>query len=249
MTTELHHGTSWEVMADWEPGKYEFPCVITDPPYGMDFQSTYGKDEEAREEYQAKISDDDSIEAALAGWARTMEAMAPFLAEQCEMYVFSHWHVVAGYMGDDGKYHPGWQDWLKVKMPKYGFQLKQLLVWNKGWPGIGDVVTNWGAGHEFIYYLKRGSRKMPYRRAGILNVDKVVPGKNIHPTEKPTGLLKILIEMSTEPGDWILDPYAGSGSLLDAARECGRNAVGVERHDPYYERASTRLSAGSLFDV
>ena len=238
MTTELFHGKSWDVMAGWGTNEYTFDCVLTDPPYGMDFQSTYGKDEEAREAYQAKIDDDDSVDAALDGWERTLKAMAPVLADQCEMYVFCHWHVA-----------PQWQEWLKSEMPGYGFQLKQLLIWEKGYPGIGDVATNWGAGHEFIYYLKRGSRKMPYRRSGILHVDKVRPGTNVHPTEKPQGLLKILIEMSTNPGDWILDPYAGSSSTLLAAKDCQRNAVGIEMVDDYYKTGLSRLSAGSLFDV
>ena len=236
-------------MDDWEPDKYKFQCVLTDPPYGMDFQSTYGKDEEAREAYQSKIDDDGTVEEALAGWKLTMDAMLPFLDDQCEMYVFSHWHVTAGFQGEDGKYHPGWQDWLKVKMPKYGFALKQLLVWEKGWPGIGDVKTNWGAGHEFIYYLKRGSRPMPARRSGVIHVDKVRPGTNVHPTEKPQGLLKILLEASTDPGDWVLDPYAGSSSALLAARDMGRNAVGIERKAEYYEVGQSRLSSGSLFEV
>jgi DNA modification methylase len=124
-----------------------------------------------------------------------------------------------------------------------------LLIWEKGWPGIGDVVTNWGAGHEFIYYLKRGSRRMPYRRSGVLHFDKVLPGKNVHPSEKPTALLKCLIEMSTSPGGWIIDPYAGSASTLVAARESGRNAVGIEMDDAYYETGMRRLSAHSLFEV
>ncbi len=238
MTIDLYHGKSWEVMGDWEPDDYRFDCVLTDPPYGMGFQSTYGKDEEAREAYQATIEDDESVEAALEGWAQTMEAMSIFLAPQCEMYIFSHWHVA-----------PEWQRWLQENMPDYGFQLKQLLIWEKGYPGIGDVKTNWGAGHEFIFYLKRGSRPMPYRRSGVLHVDKVRPGTNIHPTQKPVGLLSILIEMSTSPGDWILDPYAGSHSTLVTARSCGRNAVGIEMKDEYHEVGKLQLSTGSLFDV
>lgn len=238
MTADLYHGKSWEVMKAWEPDQYKFKCILTDPPYGIDFQSTYGKDEEARESYQSKIDDDMDVETAIKRFHRTFRAMQPFLDDdECEMYVFSHWHV----MGE-------WKDYLSALEP-WRFKLKQLLVWNKGYPGIGDVKTNWGAGHEFIFYLKRGDRPMPYRRSGILNFDKVRPGTNVHPTEKPTSLLKILIEMSTNPGDWIIDPYAGSSATLVAARECQRNAVGIELKPEYYETGKSRLSSNSLFEV
>lgn len=242
MTTELIHGKSWEVLKEFRANMImehvKFNCILTDPPYGMDFQSTYGKDEEAREAYQRKIEDDHDVEVAIKNFHKTFRAMQPFLADQVEMYVFSHWHVVGE-----------WKDYLSALDDKYGFKLKQLLIWEKGYPGIGDVKTNWGAGHELIFYLKRGNRPMPYRRSGVLHVDKVRPGTNVHPSEKPLGLLNILIEMSTSPGDWIIDPYAGSSSTLVAARDCGRNAVGIEYDDAYYETGMRRLSSHSLFEV
>ena len=239
MVAELFHGKSWEVLKSWDPGNYEINCILTDPPYGMDFQSTYGKDEEAREAYQRKIEDDHDVEVAIKNFHRTFRALQPHLhPTQVEMYVFSHWHVVGE-----------WKDYLAALEPKYGFKLKQLLIWEKGYPGIGDVKTNWGAGHELIFYLKRGNRPMPYRRSGVLHVDKVRPGTNVHPSEKPLGLLNILIEMSTSPGDWIVDPYAGSSSTLVAARECGRNALGIEYDNAYYETGQRRLSSHSLFEV
>ena len=238
MTTDLYHGRSWEIMKAWEPGKYQFDCLLTDPPYGVDFQSTYGKDEEAREAYQRKIEDDEDPEKAVKRFHRTLKATLPFLSETCEVYIFSQWQVA-----------PVWQPYLEALGDYCDLHLRQLLIWEKGYPGIGDVKYNWGAGHEFIYYLKRGRRKMPYRRSGILHIDKVRPGTNVHPTQKPTDLLKILIEMSTDKGDWIFDPYAGSASTLVAAKECGRHAVGIERESDYYEVGMTRLSQDSLFDV
>ncbi len=68
-----------------------------------------------------------------------------------------------------------------------------------------------------------------------------------HPTEKPTGILDPLIAYSCPPGGTVLDPFAGSGSTLDAARCTGRKAVGVEAHEPYCEVIARRLSQGDLF--
>jgi site-specific DNA-methyltransferase (adenine-specific) len=68
-------------------------------------------------------------------------------------------------------------------------------------------------------------------------------GLAIHPTEKPLGILDPLIRYACPPGGLVLDPFAGSGSTLDAARQCGRRAIGIEAHEPYIEAAARRLSA------
>lgn len=68
----------------------------------------------------------------------------------------------------------------------------------------------------------------------------------IHPTEKPVELLDPLIRYACPPGGLVVDPFAGSGSTLDAARQCGRRAIGIEAHEPYAEAAARRLSAMTL---
>lgn len=59
----------------------------------------------------------------------------------------------------------------------------------------------------------------------------------IHPTQKPVGLLKRLIEVFTDPGDIVIDPCAGSGSTLRAAYELGRNSYGFEVDRNFYQKA------------
>jgi len=68
-------------------------------------------------------------------------------------------------------------------------------------------------------------------------------GRAIHPTEKPLGILDPLIRYACPPGGLVVDPFAGSGSTLDAARQAGRKAIGIEGHEPYAEAAALRLSA------
>ena len=64
-----------------------------------------------------------------------------------------------------------------------------------------------------------------------------------HPTEKPLGIVEPLIRYACPPGGLVVDPFAGSGSTLDAARQSGRRAVGIEANEEYAERAALRLSA------
>lgn len=68
----------------------------------------------------------------------------------------------------------------------------------------------------------------------------------IHPTEKPVGILDPLITYACPPGGLVLDPFAGSGSTLDATRASGRRAIGIEADGEYAEKAARRLSQMTL---
>ena len=65
----------------------------------------------------------------------------------------------------------------------------------------------------------------------------------IHPTQKPIGVLKRLIEIFTDEGDVVIDPCAGSGSTLRAAYELGRNAFGFEIDKNFYTQAKEKMLA------
>lgn len=63
-----------------------------------------------------------------------------------------------------------------------------------------------------------------------------------HPTQKPVRLMQALIELTTHPGQVVLDPFCGSGSTLVAARDCGRRYIGIERDPEYCVEARRALS-------
>jgi len=65
---------------------------------------------------------------------------------------------------------------------------------------------------------------------------------NKHPTVKPLALMRYLVRLVTPPGGLVLDPFAGSGSTLIAARMEGMVPTGIEREPEYYATASGRLS-------
>lgn len=206
-------------------------CVITDPPYGMDFQSNNTRLPDSKK-FTKKLEGDLTPEEAIATFESIMGVIIPKLADMAEVYVFTAWHVLDA--------------WMPAVRGLPDLTLKQMLVWDKGYPGLGDLEANWGCGHEVILYLKKGRRPVPFRRSGIIHVDKIASGKNIHPTEKPVGLLTHLIEMSTDPGDFIVDPYSGSGSTAVAAQQLGRNSLSFEIDEQYIEPSRGRLRQGSL---
>jgi DNA modification methylase len=73
-----------------------------------------------------------------------------------------------------------------------------------------------------------------------------VAEKNGHPCPKPLPWMRWLVDLASMPGEVVLDPFAGSGTTLLAAKELGRKAVGVEISERYAEKAAQRLSQGVL---
>lgn len=67
-------------------------------------------------------------------------------------------------------------------------------------------------------------------------------GSAVHPTQKPTGILRPLIEYSSPPGGMVLDPFAGAGSTGVAAQELGREYLLIEVDVDYHHAAALRLS-------
>lgn len=66
--------------------------------------------------------------------------------------------------------------------------------------------------------------------------------QRIHTTQKPLGLMAALVDLFTEPGEIVLDPFAGGGTTLLAASQAGRRAVGIEQSEAYCEAIAHRLS-------
>jgi adenine-specific DNA-methyltransferase len=96
--------------------------------------------------------------------------------------------------------------------------------------------------HECAHLLVKGT---PWARTDTIGdvIDWTYSGNRYHPTEKPIQVLMPLIETFCPPGGIVLDPFAGSGSTLLAARMLGRNYLGIELDANYHAIAQRRLGA------
>jgi YD repeat-containing protein len=67
-------------------------------------------------------------------------------------------------------------------------------------------------------------------------------GKTVHPTQKPVALMARIIELFTQPGDLVVDPYMGSGPTGVAAMRLGRRFAGCEIEPTYFATAERRIA-------
>jgi adenine-specific DNA-methyltransferase len=223
----LWHGDSVELCAKIPFGKVN--CVIVDPPFGTDNQSNMATTAEGKANAR-KIANDLTPEQAIKNFNAIMDVLLPRAADNADMYVFTSHQVL--------------KEWLQVidDLGCHGFSREGILVWQKDGPGMGDLDGCWGMAHEFILYLKKGRRpRSAPRRTGVFHIPQVRPKDLIHPHEKPLALLGEFIRFSTSPGDFIVDPCAGSFSTIRAARAEGRSALGIELDKHNFDVASEKF--------
>ena len=131
--------------------------------------------------------------------------------------------------------------------PPEGLRCLRLGVWVKTNPMPQISADRPGQGWESIAYLHRDDRKPSWNGGGKAGnyVLPVQQGEG-HPTTKPLPMLSDWVRLFTQPGDVVLDPFAGSGTTLRAAVNEGRRAIGVEIDERYCELIAARLSQGVL---
>ena len=94
--------------------------------------------------------------------------------------------------------------------------------------------------HECAYLLAKGDPKQPTIIIGDV-IAWSYTGNQLHPTQKPLPVLQPLVEAFSTPGGLVLDPFAGSGSSLVAAKAVGRDWLGIELDAGYHAAAAARL--------
>ena len=128
---------------------------------------------------------------------------------------------------------------------KVGFHFVKCLIWEKGNKICGRYYMNC---FEYIILFRKGGDK-PINKCGTPDILKIpikkmkdTNGKNLHDTEKPVDLMKILVENSSNEGDVVLDPFMGIGATGVACKELNRNFIGIELDENYFNIAKERIN-------
>lgn len=124
------------------------------------------------------------------------------------------------------------------------FNFIKSLIWDKGNKIMGQYYMSQ---FEYILFLRKGAG-VKINNCGtsdLLSIPnkktKGDDGKNIHDTEKPVDLCKILIENSSKENETVFDPFMGVGGCGIAAKELNRKFIGIELDETYFNIAKSRI--------
>lgn len=113
---------------------------------------------------------------------------------------------------------------------------------------IGTTLADNAKAHGVGAYNETAFLRFVSRSDNVVDCD-FAPGEyGDHPTQKPVKLMQALIELTTQPGQVVLDPFCGSGSTLVAAQSCHRHFVGIEI-DPKHCDSARQKVEGDLFSA
>ena len=223
--------------------------IVTDPPYGNVVNEKWDKVSVTDEEFSNWM----------ISWTREWSTI---LSDGGAFYVW-------GGIGSP-KFRP-FLRYLHDVEEKGKFELANLITWKKK-RGYG-VQNNYLFTREECAYFVKGNAKKPktfnvplleekrgyagynpkypaksefFRRTNVwTDVNEIFQGK-VHPTQKTQKLHEIIIEVHTEPGDWVIDPFAGAGTTAFAARKLGRKFVIIEKNNEYFETLVKNLRVDSI---
>lgn len=97
--------------------------------------------------------------------------------------------------------------------------------------------------------LDKAVRRIRYRWNGMLQEDMANKEARMHPTQKPEPVMRWALSQAPDTWSVVLDPFAGSGTTLVAAKRIGRKAIGIERDEKYCALIVERLRQGSLAEM
>ena len=134
-------------------------------------------------------------------------------------------------------------------LSELGFKILNVITWQKTNPPRNISCRFFTYSTEFIIWARKHPKtphKFNYQLMKHLNGDKQMTdvwrlpaigrwekSQGKHPTQKPLSILTRIILASTNPGDWILDPFSGSSTTGIAANLCGRHFAGIEREEEF----------------
>lgn len=187
-------------------------ACITDPPYGVSFQSN------RREIKHDKLHNDSELSWLPALDKALYNALSPD-AIMISFYGFPH------------------IDQFMTEWKLAGFEPKSHFVWVKNNIGCGWFTR---PQHEAAYLLTKGSPEKPLvAPSNVLRAD--ITGNEYHPTQKPVTLMERLIKPYTDAESLVLDPFMGSGTTGVACAKIGRKFIGIEMEPKYFWVACKRI--------
>ena len=230
----LHHGDCREIL----PG-LAADSLVTDPPYAV------GKNGDMLGFVSANWSEKATHSRGYAD--HDPKAFAELMRESFEL---AHETLPAGATGiafcGNRTFHQ-----MVTQIEAVGFQPLDVLVFAS--QGVAKSTTTLAPCHEIASLFRKAGPPRhlnpDWKQSNRFDIRK--PREEVdHPTPKPVRWMEVAVGLASSPGDVVLDPFAGSGATLRAAKNLGRKSIGIEIDERYCELIASRLAQGVLdFDA
>jgi DNA modification methylase len=221
---------------------------ITDPPWGVDYKA-----------FREKFKGQEIFNDKLSEYRKLMEdfpyELRRVLKNDAGVYLFCG--ATTPVTTDGKEIHWGPYDVLK-RFFRAGFKPRRMIVWDKTSPGRG---YRYRFRLEFILYFTKREQSVFYgdgefrdelillnEEAEMIRYQKVHGGNKKHPAEKPIRLYESFIKDSTRIGELVIDPFAGSGPLIEACKNTSRNFLVVEQNEKYRKDLDDRGRQVTIFE-
>ena len=192
--------------------------VLTDPPYGINYQSQRKKD---KAQWKPKVKNDKTP------FVDFIPQLKRILSDNGAAMIFTRWDVQQRFID---------------ALVSSGLSVKNILIWDKVVHGMGDLKRAYGSRYEsVIFCANNGFRFNGKRPTDIMRFQRVSPDKLIHPNEKPIELLEALVTQCTLQNQTVLDCFMGSGTTAIACINTNRNYIGFELDKHYCDIANKRI--------
>ena len=220
ISENIKNGNCLEILESLQDGCIDI--VLTDPPYGINYISNRSIYDDSITKRGLMNDGNEAFEIL----EKTCNILNRKVAENAHLYFFCSWSVFSKFENIISKY----------------FTIKTPLVWDKGNKGSGDLENDWGNQTEIIIFCVKGKKLVNNRRGNILSVPRLHSSKMIHPTQKPVELLNQILEVSYNEGDFVVDPFMGSGSTIKACNNINAKSLGIELDNEMFNIANTFIN-------
>jgi site-specific DNA-methyltransferase (adenine-specific) len=222
--TTIYNGDCLEVMDYLIEQGIKVDAIITDPPYLIDYKTNHRKYDD---KFSNVIQNDNKEENS--------QMIIDFISKSYKLLKDDS--VMAMFCSFD------YIDFFKSEIEKAGFNIKNIVIWNKGNWTAGDLDAQFGKQYEMIIIAHKGRCKFKndYRFSDIWKFPRVVGYEQYHQNQKPHELIMQLIDIFTIKNDLILDGFSGSFTTSYASEQLERRNIGVELSKKHCDYGVKRL--------
>ena len=243
---KILNGNSIEILRKI-PDK-TFDLVFADPPYNMQIGDKLTRPDDSKvdgvNDKWDQFSSFEHYDKFSKSWLKECKRI---LKDSGSMWVIGTYHNIFR---------------LGYHMQNLNYWILNDVIWRKNNPMPNFKGTRFTNAHETLIWASKNKKSkytFNYQSLKCLNDDLqmrsdwILPicngkerlkkdGKKIHSTQKPEALLHRIILATTNKGDFIFDPFLGTGTTAVVAKKLGRKYFGVEKDKKYFQAARKRIN-------